>query len=52
MHRTHKKIKCFIGVPKEYEGKGESVKEIDAKNLKAQKYVKIVEISRALGKEV
>jgi len=45
-----KRIKCYIGVPKEFEGKkAETIEKANVKNIKKTKYLTIKEISRQLG---
>lgn len=45
-----KNVKCYIGVPKEFEGKkAETIEKANIKNIKKTKYLTIKEISQQLG---
>ncbi len=48
--KAFKNIKCYIGIPKEFEGKkAETIEKADVKNIKKTKYVTVKEISEQLG---
>ncbi len=48
--KAFKNIKCYIGVPKEFEGKKvETIEKANVKNIKKTKYLTIKEIAKQLG---
>lgn len=48
--KAFKNVKCYIGVPKEFEGKkAETIEKANIKNIKKTKYLTIEEISKQLG---
>lgn len=46
--KAFRKIKCYIGVPKELEGK--QIEQLKTKELKTKDFLKVKEISKFLGK--
>ncbi len=45
-----KRIRCYVGIPKEFEGKkSETIKEADASKLYRTKFITVAEISKHLG---
>ena len=48
--KAFKNIKCYIGIPKELEGKkAETLEKANVKNIKKTKYITIKQISQSLG---
>ncbi len=48
--KAFKNIKCYIGLPKEFEGqKAETIEKASIKNIKKTKFLTIKEISKHLG---
>jgi len=47
--RAFKKLKVYVGTPKEFEGKAESIEEIKVFKLEIPKYMKLKELSKLLG---
>jgi len=48
--KAFKNVKCYIGIPKEFEGKkAETIEKANVKNIKKTKYLTIKEISKQLG---
>jgi len=48
--KAFKNIKCYIGIPKEFEGKkAETIEKANVKNIKKTKYLTIKDISKQLG---
>ena len=47
-----KRVKCFRGMPSEYEGKAESIKEAHAGKLTTLNFVVLKEISKFLGAKI
>lgn len=48
--KAFKNVKCYIGVPKEFEGKkAETIEKANVKNIKKVKHLTIKEISNQLG---
>jgi len=46
---AYKRLKVYVGIPEEYEGKTTTIKSIDLSKLKVSKYIEIGEISAYLG---
>jgi len=45
-----KRVKCYVGIPKEFEGKKlETIKEADVSKVYRTKFITIAEISKHLG---
>ena len=44
-----KRLRVYVGTPKEFEGKAESIEEIKVFKLEIPKYMKLKELSKLLG---
>jgi len=47
--RAFKRLRVYVGTPKEFEGKAESIEEIKVFKLEIPKYMKLKELSKLLG---
>lgn len=47
--KAFKRLKVYVGTPKEFEGKAESIEEIKVFKLEIPKYMKLKELSKLLG---
>ncbi|MBM3200420.1 50S ribosomal protein L13 [Candidatus Woesearchaeota archaeon] len=48
--KAFKNVKCYIGIPKDFEGKKyDTIERANVKNIKKAKYLTIKEISKQLG---
>jgi len=47
--KAFKRLRVYVGTPKEFEGKGESIDEIKVSKLRVPKYIKLKELSILLG---
>lgn len=51
--KAYERLMCFVGVPKEFEGKKlETVEDANYKNRKLTRVVAIIEISREMGAKI
>ncbi|MFQ5975537.1 MAG: 50S ribosomal protein L13 [Candidatus Hydrothermarchaeales archaeon] len=46
---AYKRLKVHVGMPEEYDDKAATIKGVNAKKLKASKYIEIGDISKFLG---
>ena len=47
--KAFKRLRVYVGTPKEFEGKAESIEEIKVFKLEIPKYMKLKELSKLLG---